>query len=172
MRPLPPGGSSRRPTAAPPGRQFSIANLLFPSATSPSIPITQILFGDGVYKTLDGGKTWRNLGLRDTHHISRIAINPLNTNIAYVAALGHNTGPNEERGVFMTTDGGETWKKVLYIDAEHGCADLDIDVNNPNILYATMWRFDRKPWRFISGSENTGVFRSTDGGRTWKQLTN
>jgi photosystem II stability/assembly factor-like uncharacterized protein len=130
-----------------------------------------VSFGDGVYKTLDGGKTWRNLGLRDTHHISRVVINPLNTNIAYVAALGHNTGPNEERGVFMTTDGGDSWKKVLYVDPEHGCADLDIDANNPNILYATMWRFDRKPWRFISGSEKTGVFRSTDAGRTWKQLT-
>ena len=130
-----------------------------------------VSFGDGVYKTLDGGKTWRNLGLRDTHHISRVALNPLNTNIAYVCALGHNTGPNEERGVFMTTDGGETWKKTLYIDAQHGCADMDIDVNNPNILYATMWKFDRKPWTFISGSEKTGVFRSLDGGRTWTQLT-
>jgi hypothetical protein len=130
-----------------------------------------VSYGDGVYKTLDGGKTWRNLGLRDTHHISRVAVNPLNTNIAYVCALGHNTGPNQERGVFMTTDGGETWKKTLYIDAEHGCADMDIDVNNPNVLFATMWRFDRKPWRFTSGSEKTGVFRSVDGGRTWKQLT-
>lgn len=130
-----------------------------------------VSFGDGIYKTLDGGKTWRNLGLRETHHISRVVINPLNTNIVYVAALGHNTGPNEERGVFMTTDGGESWKRVLYIDAEHGCADMDIDVTNPNILYATMWRFDRKPWRFISGSEKTGVFRSTDAGRTWTQLT-
>jgi photosystem II stability/assembly factor-like uncharacterized protein len=130
-----------------------------------------VSYGDGVYKTLDGGKTWRNLGLKDTHHISRIALNPLNTNIAYVCALGHNTGPNPDRGVFMTTDGGETWRKTLFIDAEHGCADMDIDVNNPNILFATMWRFDRKPWRFISGSEKTGVFRSTDGGRTWKQLT-
>ncbi|PYT12896.1 MAG: hypothetical protein DMG59_22085 [Acidobacteria bacterium] len=130
-----------------------------------------VSFGDGVYKTLDGGKTWRNLGLPDTRHISRIVINPLNTNIVYVAALGHNTGPNEERGVFMTTDGGETWKKVLYIDAEHGCADMDIDPNNPNIVYAAMWRFDRKPWRFLSGSEKTGVFRSTDGGRTWSRLT-
>jgi photosystem II stability/assembly factor-like uncharacterized protein len=129
-----------------------------------------VSFGDGVYKTLDGGKTWRNLGLRDTHHISRVVLNPLNTSIAYVCALGHNTGPNEERGVFMTTDGGETWKKTLYIDAEHGCADMDIDVLNPNVLFATMWRFDRKPWRFISGSEKTGVFRSLDGGRTWKQL--
>jgi photosystem II stability/assembly factor-like uncharacterized protein len=129
-----------------------------------------VSFGDGVYRTLDGGKTWRNMGLGDTHHISRVVVNPLNSNIVYVGALGHNTGPNQDRGVFMTTDGGETWKKVLYIDAEHGCADLDIDVNNPNILYATMWRFDRKPWRFISGSEKTGVFRSLDAGRTWTQL--
>src|SRR5215469_7109326 len=129
-----------------------------------------VSFGDGVYKTLDGGKTWRNLGLRDTHHIARIAINPMDSNIAYVCALGHNTGPNEERGVFMTTDGGETWKKTLYIDAQHGCADMDIDVNNPNVLFATMWRFERKPWMFISGSDKTGVFRSLDGGRTWAQL--
>ena len=130
-----------------------------------------VSFGDGVYKTLDGGKTWRNLGLRDTHHISRVALNPLNTNIAYVCALGHNTGPNEDRGVFMTTDGGETWKKTLYIDADHGCADMDIDQQNPNVLYATMWKFLRRPWMFTSGSEKTGVFRSLDGGRTWAQLT-
>jgi photosystem II stability/assembly factor-like uncharacterized protein len=131
-----------------------------------------VSFGDGVYKTLDGGRTWRNLGLRDTHHIARIAIDPLNTQTAYVCALGHNTGPNEERGVFMTNDGGDTWKKVLYIDADHGCADMDIDVHNPNILYATMWKFLRRPWMFTSGSEKTGVFRSLDGGRTWSQLTN
>jgi photosystem II stability/assembly factor-like uncharacterized protein len=130
-----------------------------------------VSFGDGVYKTLDGGKSWRNLGLKDTHHISRVALNPLDTNVAYVCALGHNTGPNDERGVFMTTDGGETWKKTLFIDAQHGCADLDIDQQNPNVLYATMWRFERKPWTFVSGSEKTGVFRSLDGGRTWKQLT-
>ncbi|HEX3742292.1 MAG TPA: hypothetical protein VHW09_00100 [Bryobacteraceae bacterium] len=130
-----------------------------------------VSFGDGVYKTLDGGKTWRNLGLRDTHHISRVALNPLNPNIAYVCALGHNTGPNDERGVFMTTDGGDTWKKTLYIDADHGCADMDIDQQNPNILYATMWKFLRRPWTFTSGSEKTGVFRSLDGGRTWAQLT-
>ncbi|HVO98241.1 MAG TPA: hypothetical protein VMT15_09255 [Bryobacteraceae bacterium] len=130
-----------------------------------------VSFGDGVYKTLDGGKTWRNLGLRDTHHISRVVLNPLNTQVAYVCALGHNTGPNDERGVFMTVDGGESWKKVLYIDADHGCADMDIDQQNPNILYATMWKFLRRPWMFASGSEKTGVFRSLDGGRTWTQLT-
>ncbi len=131
-----------------------------------------VSFGDGVYKSLDGGRTWRNLGLKDTRHISRVAINPKNPNIVYVAALGHNWGPNEERGVFMTADGGETWKKILYIDAEHGAADLDIDPQNPNIVYATMWQFDRKPWRFISGSEKTGVFRTMDGGKTWTKLTN
>ncbi len=131
-----------------------------------------VSFGDGVYRTLDGGKSWRNMGLPDTHNISRVVINPLNSNIVYVGALGHNAGPNSDRGVFMTTDGGETWKKTLYIDAEHGCADLDMDANNPNILYATMWRFERKPWTFISGSEKTGVFRSMDAGRTWTQLTN
>jgi photosystem II stability/assembly factor-like uncharacterized protein len=129
-----------------------------------------VSFGDGVYKSLDGGKTWRNLGLHDTRHISRIVINPLNTSMVYVAALGHNTGPDEERGVFMTTDGGETWHKTLYLDAEHGAADLDIDPSNPNLLYATMWRFDRKPWTFISGSEKGGVFRSLDAGRTWKKV--
>ena len=132
-----------------------------------------VSFGDGVYKTLDGGKTWRNLGLKDSRHISRIVINPLNTNIAYVAALGHNTGPNEERGVFMTTDGGETWKKSLYIDAEHGAADMDIDAGNPNILYATMWKFQRRPWTFSDGGDDkTGAYRSLDGGHTWSKLEN
>jgi photosystem II stability/assembly factor-like uncharacterized protein len=130
-----------------------------------------VSFGDGVYRTLDGGKTWRNMGLQDTHNISRVVVNPLNSNVIYVGALGHNAGPNPDRGVFMSTDAGETWKKVLYIDAEHGCADLDMDVNNPNILYATMWRFDRKPWTFTSGSEKTGVFRSLDAGHTWTRLT-
>src|SRR5262249_39898187 len=131
-----------------------------------------VSFGDGVYKSADGGKTWKNLGLRDTRHISRVIVHPQNPALVYVAALGHNWGPSEERGVFLTTDGGETWKKVLYLDAEHGAADLDIDPVNPNILYATMWRFDRKPWKFVSGNEEGGVFRSIDGGRTWTKLAN
>ena len=86
--------------------------------------------------------------MHDSRGISRIVINPLNPNIVYVAALGHNSGPNEERGVFMTSDGGEHWKKVLYSTREHGAADMDIDPANPNIVYASMWRFDRKPWKF------------------------
>ena len=130
-----------------------------------------VSFGDGVYKTTDGGKTWTHLGLKDSEHITRIVINPRNPEMVYVAALGHPFGPNEERGVFMTTDGGATWKRVLYTDADHGAADLDIDPQNPNVLYATMWHAFRRPWTFTSGDEKGGVYKSVDGGRTWKQLT-
>jgi photosystem II stability/assembly factor-like uncharacterized protein len=130
-----------------------------------------VSFGDGLYKSTDGGKTWRHLGLRDTRHISRIVVNPLDPRKVYVAAIGHIFGPNEERGVFMTEDGGETWKKVLYIDDVHGASDLDIDPRNPNILHAGMWYFDRKQWTHRSGSERGGVYRSTDGGRTWSKAT-
>ena len=129
-----------------------------------------VSFGDGVYKSTDGGKTWKHLGLKDTNTISKIVINPKNPDIAYVAAVGHAWGENEERGVFMTTDGGKTWTKTLYIDKQHGASDLEIDPVNPNILYAGMWRFERKPWTFTSGSEKGGVFRSIDGGRTWNKI--
>ncbi len=131
-----------------------------------------VSFGDGVYKSTDGGKTWQHLGLKETMHISRVIIHPQNPHVVFVAAIGHAYGPNEERGVFMTTDGGKTWQKTLYVDSEHGACDLDIDPQNPNILYAAMWRFERKPWTFVSGSEKGGVFRSIDGGRTWSKLTN
>jgi photosystem II stability/assembly factor-like uncharacterized protein len=129
-----------------------------------------VSFGDGVYKSVDGGKSWQHMGLRDSRHISRIVISPHNPNVVYVGALGHAFGPNEERGVFMTTDGGKSWTKTLYIDNAHGVADMDIDPNNPNILYAAMWHFERKPWTHTSGSERGGVFRSLDGGRTWNKL--
>ncbi|MBA3713398.1 MAG: hypothetical protein H0W76_13270 [Pyrinomonadaceae bacterium] len=131
-----------------------------------------VSFGDGVYKSTDGGKSWQHLGLKDTERISRICINPRNPDTVYVGALGHAFGPNEERGVFMTTDGGKTWTKTLYVDAQHGVSDLDIDPSNPNILYAAMWSFERKPWTHRSGSEKGGVFKSIDGGRTWNKLTN
>jgi photosystem II stability/assembly factor-like uncharacterized protein len=127
-------------------------------------------FGDGVYKSTDGGKTWKYLGLKDTNTISKIVINPKNPDIAYVAAIGHVWGPNDDRGIFMTTDGGKTWQKTLYIDNQHGASDLAIDPQNPNILYAAMWRFERRPWTFTSGSDKGGVFRSTDGGRTWNKV--
>src|SRR5678815_4616521 len=131
-----------------------------------------VSFGDGVYKSTDGGKTWQNMGLKDTERISAIAIHPQNPDIVYIGALGHAFGPNEERGVFMTTDGGKTWTKTLYIDNQHGIADLEIDPTNPNILYAGMWSFERKPWTHRSGSEKGGVYKSIDGGRTWNKLSN
>ena len=131
-----------------------------------------VSFGDGVYKSTDGGATWNHMGLKESERISAIAINPHNTDIVYVGALGHAFGPNDERGVFMTTDGGKTWTKTLFIDNQHGVSDLEIDPSNPNILYAGMWSFDRKPWTHRSGSEKGGLYKSIDGGRTWNKLTN
>lgn len=131
-----------------------------------------VSFGDGVYKSTDGGATWNHMGLKESERISAIVINPHNTDIVYVGALGHAFGPNDERGVFMTTDGGKTWTKTLYIDNQHGVSDLEIDPSNPNILYAGMWSFDRKPWTHRSGSEKGGLYKSIDGGRTWNKLTN
>ncbi len=141
------------------------------AGTGESNTRNSVSFGDGVYKSTDGGKTWQHMGLRDTERISAIVIHPQNSDIVYVGALGHAFGANEERGVFMTTDGGRTWSKTLYIDKEHGVSDLDIDPTNPNILYAGMWSFERKAWTHRSGSEKGGVFKSIDGGRTWNKLS-
>jgi photosystem II stability/assembly factor-like uncharacterized protein len=142
------------------------------AGTGESNTRNSVSFGDGVYKSTDGGKTWQHMGLRDTERISAIVIHPQNPDIIYVGALGHAFGANEERGVFMTTDGGRTWTKTLYIDKEHGVSDLDIDPTNPNILYAGMWSFERKAWTHRSGSEKGGVYKSIDGGRTWNKLSN
>ena len=126
--------------------------------------------GDGVYKSLDGGKTWKNVGLRDTRSIGRVIVNPTNPDIVYVAALGHPFGPNEERGVFRTNDGGKTWEKVLYKDENTGGIDVAFDPHNSNILYASLWQARRTPWGFTSGGPGSGIYRSNDGGSTWKQL--
>lgn len=131
-------------------------------------PRNSTSFGVGVFKSTDGGKTWKYMGLKKTERISRIIINPQNPDIVYVAAIGHIFGPSPERGVYITTDGGKTWKKVLYIDEYHGASDVEINPRNPNILYAGMWYFQRKPWDFDSGDDKGGVFRSIDGGLTWK----
>jgi photosystem II stability/assembly factor-like uncharacterized protein len=130
-----------------------------------------VSFGDGVYRSGDGGKTWKHMGLKDTRHISRVLVDPLNSGHVWVGAFGHAYGPNEERGVFVTTDGGSSWQKTLYIDSGHGVSDMDIHPANPNLVYAGMWRFERKPWTHISGSEQGGLFRSVDGGKTWKKVT-
>ena len=128
--------------------------------------------GDGVYKTTDGGATWTNVGLRDTEHISRIAVDPKKPDTVFVCATGHLWSSNEERGVFRTTDGGKTWKKVLYVDADTGCADISMDPGEPQILYAGMWQFRRQPDFFNSGGPGSALYRSTDGGETWAKLKN
>lgn len=127
--------------------------------------------GDGVYKTTDGGKTWRHLGLKETQAISRIRVHPTNPNIVYVAALGHVYGDNEERGVFRSKDGGNTWEKVLYVSDKAGAADLIIDRTNPDILYASTWQVYRKAWKMWGGGPDCGLWKSLDGGDTWINLT-
>jgi len=127
--------------------------------------------GDGVYKSEDAGKTWRNMGLSETRFISRIIIDPTDPDIVHVAAQGHLWGPNEERGVYRTIDGGKTWKKVLYVNSETGACDLAIDPSNSKILYAGMWEHRRWPYYFRSGGPESGLYRTTDGGETWAALS-
>ncbi len=129
-----------------------------------------VSFGRGMYKSTDGGASWRFIGLGDTRHIARVMVHPLDTRTVFACAVGHMAGPNAERGVFVSRDAGATWSKALSLDDRHGCADLDIDPKNPNIVYAVMWHFDRKQWTFTSGSEAGGIFKSVDGGVTWKKL--
>jgi photosystem II stability/assembly factor-like uncharacterized protein len=130
-----------------------------------------ILEGDGVYKTADGGKTWRQIGLKDSRAIARILVHPASPDIVYVAALGHPYGRNEERGVFRSTDGGATWKRVLYRNDHSGAIDLCMDPNNPRVLFAAIWDVYRTPWLLSSGGPGSGMFKSTDGGDTWTEIT-
>ena len=127
--------------------------------------------GDGVYKSMDAGKTWRRVGLTDTRHIGRIRIHPKNPDVVYVAALGHIFGPGEQRGVFRSKDGGKTWEKVLYKDNRAGAVDLAMDASNPNVLYAGFWRATRTPYSMESGGPGSGIFKTTDGGDTWQELS-
>jgi photosystem II stability/assembly factor-like uncharacterized protein len=129
-----------------------------------------ISHGDGVYKSLDGGKTWKNIGLHDSRAIGRVIIHPSNPDIVFVAALGHPFGPNPERGIFRTRDGGKTWEKVLYKDENTGGIDVAFDPHNPNILFAALWQARRTSWSMTSGGPGSGVYRSNDGGTTWKRL--
>jgi len=129
-----------------------------------------ITYGDGVYKSVDGGKTWANIGLKDSRQIGALIVDPSNPDIVLVAAIGHAFGPNPERGVFRTTDGGRTWTKVLYKDADTGAIDVTFDPHDSRIVYAAMWQVRRQPWNFSSGGPGSGLYRSTDGGATWTQL--
>ena len=126
--------------------------------------------GDGVWKSVDAGKSWKSVGLKDSRAIGKVIVNPRNPDIVFVAALGHPFGPNAERGVFRTTDGGKTWEKVLYKDENTGAIDVVFDPQNPNILFASLWETRRTPWSLSSGGPGSGVYRSADGGATWKRL--
>ncbi len=127
-------------------------------------------WGDGVYKSTDGGKTFKHMGLKDTHHIGRILIHPTNPDIVYIAAEGHLFSANEERGVFKTTDGGKTWKKVLYINEKVGVIDLAMNLKTPDVLYAAAYDKQRFPWHFEAGGPKSGIYKTTNGGNSWTML--
>ncbi|MBV9544172.1 MAG: glycosyl hydrolase, partial [Chloroflexi bacterium] len=127
--------------------------------------------GDGVYRSTDAGKTWQNVGLRDSRHIGRIRIDPTNPDVVYVAALGHAFGPNAERGVFRSRDGGRTWERVLFKSEHAGSNDISMDPHNPRVLYAAIWQAQRYPHTLIDGGPESGLWKSTDGGDTWTDIT-
>ena len=130
-----------------------------------------IMQGDGVYKTTDAGKTWAHAGLADTHAISRIRIHPANPDLVYVCALGHPYGPNDERGVFRSKDGGKSWNKVLFRSNHSGAVDLSFDPQNPQVMFAAIWDAYRTPWSLSSGGPESGLFKSTNGGDNWTEIT-
>ncbi len=138
--------------------------------TGSACPRGNISVGDGMYRSTDAGKTWEHAGLRHAGQIGAIAVHPDDPDLVYVAALGYIFGTNEERGIFRSQDGGETWEKVFFLSDRTGFVDIQMDPNNPRILYAGAWRAERKPWTLISGSEDGGVYRSKDGGDTWEKV--
>ena len=127
--------------------------------------------GFGIWRTDDGGRSWKNLGLKDTRHIIKIVIHPKNPDIVWVAAIGHLFGANDDRGIYKTIDGGKTWKKVLYVNNQTGCSDLMMEPGNPSVLYAGTWRIQRTPYSLESGGDGGGIWKSIDGGETWKNIS-
>jgi photosystem II stability/assembly factor-like uncharacterized protein len=138
--------------------------------TGEGCPRGDVTYGNGVWKSLDGGKTWVHLGLEDTQTIPKVIVNPRDPNEVFVAALGHIYGPNADRGVYKSTDGGKTWKKVLYKDDKTGAVDITFDPSNPHVLFAALWEMNRTPYSLTSGGPGSGLYKSTDDGETWKQL--
>ncbi len=128
-------------------------------------------WGHGVYKTTDGGKTWTHLGLAETHHIGRIVVHPTNPDVVYVAALGHLWGPNKERGLYKSTDGGKTWTNAKFIDEDTGFVDVAMDPQSPNVLYAASYQRRRAPFGYSGGGPGGALWKTIDGGATWKKLT-
>ncbi len=140
--------------------------------TGETWPRNSVSIGDGLYKTTDGGNTWSKMGFENSERIANIIVNPNNSKEIYVAVLGALWSDSEERGVYKTTDGGETWENILYVDASTGCADMTMDPSNPNILYASMWEFRRTGWSFNSGGDKSALYKSTDAGKTWNKIHN
>jgi photosystem II stability/assembly factor-like uncharacterized protein len=132
---------------------------------------SNISLGNGIYKSTDGGKIWKHMGLTETGRIGRVIVHPTNPDVVYAAAMGHGYGPQPDRGVFRTTDGGATWKKVLFVDENTGCSDLAMDPQNPRILFAGMWQLEIHTWGRTSGGPGSGIFVSKDGGDSWTRLT-
>ena len=126
--------------------------------------------GDGVYKSTDGGKSWKHVGLKETQHIARIVVHPDDPNVVYVAAQGPLHAPSPARGIFRTRDGGKSWEKVHFVNPLTGCSELSMDMSNPDVLYATMWEHQRKPWIVVSGGKGSQVVKSDDGGDTWNKI--
>ena len=133
---------------------------------------SNVIAGKGMYKSVDAGKSWKHIGLENVGQIGAVEIHPDDHNVVFVAAIGNAFAPNKERGVYRTKDGGKTWENVLYISDTTGAADLEFMPSNPNIIYATIWRGERKPWTIISGGKENGIYKSVDGGDTWIRLTN
>ncbi len=146
-------------------------NILYVGTGEHAVRGVMTTHGDGVYKSTDGGKTWKYIGLPDSRHISEIRIHPEDPNIVFVAVQGAVFGRNEHRGVYKTTDGGSTWRKVLYINETTGASDLSMDYQNPRVLYAGTWDHQRFPWTIRSGGDGSGIYKSTDGGESWERLT-
>lgn len=138
--------------------------------TGESTSRNSVTLGDGVYRSTDGGKNWKNMGLKDTRHISRIIISRGDPNVVYVAAMGHLWGPNSERGIYKTIDGGASWNKILYVNENTGFSDLEMDPENSQVLYAAAYEHRRLPYRMVSGGPGSGIYRTTDGGLTWTRL--
>lgn len=139
--------------------------------TGEANPRNDVSYGDGLYKTTDGGDHWTNVGLKGTKYISRIVVDPHNHNHVVVAALGDAFADSPERGIYVTDDGGKTWKQTLYVGPESGASDLAMSAQNPNVMYAGIWKFQRRPWTFTSGGDLDGLYKSTDGGASWTKLT-
>ena len=149
----------------------SDSNIIY-AGTGEACIRSDVSHGDGVYKSTDGGKTWQHVGLDDTRHIARVRIHPRNPDVVYVAALGHALGSNDQRGVFRTTDGGKTWERILFRSERAGSIDLSMDPNNPRVLYAAVWEALRTPWSLTSGGRDSSLYKTTNGGDSWKELSN